>query len=81
MDGARLVSTPDLWHKWAWGSWRDNGCFYGHPTRSQTMVWHVGGPRGIDTHAYPNGQYLYCVSALTINDVDATSCTEGAIKN
>jgi hypothetical protein len=81
MDGSRLVSNPYLWHKWAWGTWRDNGCLYGHPTCSQAMVWHVGGQSGINTHAYPDGRYMYCVSALTINDAAATRCTEVAIRN
>lgn len=81
MDGARLVSGPALWHEWAWGTWRGNGCFYGHGTCSQTMVWHVGGPYGLDTRAYPNGRYLYCVGALTIDDVANVRCTDVAIAN
>ena len=76
---ARLA--PNLWHKWAWGTWRSNGCFYGHGTCSQTMVWHVGGQHGLDTSAYPNGRYLYCVEALTIDNVANTRCTDVAIAN
>jgi hypothetical protein len=81
MDGARLVSNPGLWHRWAWGTSRSNGCFYGHGACSQTMVWHVAGPHGIDTRRYPNGRYLYCVSALTIDDRANTRCTGVAIHN
>jgi hypothetical protein len=81
MDGARLVSGPGIWHRWAWGTWRANACFYGFGACSQTMVWHVAGPHGLDTRAYPNGRYLYCVSALTIDNRAATHCSEVSIKN
>lgn len=81
MDGARLVSGPGIWRRWAWGTWRANACFYGFGACSQTMVWHVGGPSGLDTHTYPDGRYLYCVSALTIDDRAATRCSEVAIRN
>lgn len=81
MDGSRLVSNPNLWHKWAWGTWRDNGCFYGNGACSQTMVWHVAGQRGLDTRSYPNGRYLYCVGALSIDDRANTRCTDVTISN
>lgn len=81
MDGARLLPGPGLWHQWAWGTWRDNACFYGHGACSQTMVWHVGGPRGLDTRAYPDGRYLYCVAALSIDDRAGERCTDVVIAN
>jgi hypothetical protein len=81
MDGSRLVSNPNLWHKWAWGSGRQNECFYGHGICSQAMIWHVGGQRGLNTRAYPNGRYLYCVAAITINSVTNHRCTPVTIRN
>ena len=82
-DGSRLLPTgAPLWHVWAFGTYRLNGCYFtaGAACGAQ-IVWHVGGPNGFDTTAVPNGSYKYCVEALTIAGVDAQRCTPVTIKN
>jgi hypothetical protein len=82
-DGSRLLPTgTPLWHIWAFGTYRQNGCYFttGAPCGAQ-IVWHVGGPDGFDTKAVPNGNYKYCVEALTIAGVDAQRCTPVTITN
>jgi murein DD-endopeptidase MepM/ murein hydrolase activator NlpD len=82
-DGSKLL--PDgagLWRYWAFGTYRQNGCYFtADGTCGMQMVWHVGGPHGFDTRAVPNGSYRYCVEALTIAGVDARRCTPVTIKN
>jgi hypothetical protein len=75
-DGSRLLTYSiaahhtTLWHYWAWGTFRNNDCyFYSTGTCDDDMVWHVGGLQGFPTRDYPNGQYLYCLQAITINGV------------
>jgi hypothetical protein len=82
-DGSRLLPTgTPLWHIWAFGTYRLNGCYYSSTaTCAMQTVWHVGGPNGFNTKAVPNGAYKYCVEALTIAGVDAQRCTPVTIKN
>jgi hypothetical protein len=82
-DGARLLpSGSALWRYWAFGTYRQNGCYYTTGAAcDMQMVWHVGGPRGFDTTTVPNGSYKYCVEALTIAGVDARRCTPVKITN
>ena len=82
-DGSRLLPTgTPLWHIWAFGTYRLNGCYYSSDGAcGMQMVWHVGGPKGFNTKSVPNGSYKYCVEALTIDGVDAQRCTPVTIKN
>lgn len=82
-DGSRLLPTgTPLWHIWAFGTYRLNGCYYSSSAAcAMQMVWHVGGPAGFNTKAVPNGTYKYCVEALTIAGVDAQRCTPVTITN
>jgi hypothetical protein len=82
-DGSKLL--PDgagLWRYWAFGTYRQNGCYFtADGSCGMQMVWHVGGPHGFDTRSVPNGSYRYCVEALTIAGVDARRCTPVKIAN
>jgi len=82
-DGSKLL--PDgsgLWHYWAFGTYRQNGCYFtADGSCGMQMVWHVGGPNGFNTRSVPNGSYRYCVEALTIAGIDARRCTAVKIAN
>jgi hypothetical protein len=82
-DGSKLL--PDgtgLWRYWAFGTYRQNGCYFtADGSCGMQMVWHVGGPHGFDTRSVANGSYRYCVEALTIAGVDARRCTAVTIAN
>jgi hypothetical protein len=82
-DGAtHLKSGPDLWHIFAFGTWRRNRCyFFPNGTCGMNMIWHVGGPRGFDTSTLPNGTYDYCVQALNIHRKRSKACTVISIQN
>jgi len=82
-DGSKLLPTgAGLWRYWAFGTYRQNGCYFtADGSCGMQMVWHVGGPHGFDTRSVPNGSYRYCVEALTIAGVDARRCTPVTIKN
>ncbi len=81
---ARLGTTR--WRVWAFGTWRmSKGYFETGPQAKLDVgadyVWHVGGMSGFDTLHYPDGRYLYCVQALTINAASHTRCTPVTIAN
>jgi hypothetical protein len=82
-DGSKLLPTGSpLWHMWAYGTYRQNGCYFATGgTCGMQMVWHVGGPNGFNTKAVHNGTYKYCVEALTIAGVDGQRCTIVKIAN
>ena len=82
-DGSRLLPTGSpLWHYWAFGTYRQNACYFKTGAScGMQMVWHVGGPHGFDTTTVRNGSYKYCVEALTIAGVDARRCTAVKIAN
>jgi hypothetical protein len=82
-DGSRLLPAGSpLWRYWAFGTYRQNGCYYtAGAACGMQMVWHVGGPQGFDTTTVRNGSYKYCVEALTIAGVDARRCTAVKIAN
>jgi hypothetical protein len=90
-DGGRLIHPGrkpgfrPLRHLWAFGTWRSNQCLFFPDDPSawcgQNLVYHVGGPAGFDTRLVANGDYRYCVQALTINGVRATRCTPVVIRN
>jgi hypothetical protein len=82
-DGSRLLpSGSPLWHYWAFGTYRQNACYFKTgATCGMQIVWHVGGPNGFNTTTVPNGSYKYCVEARTIAGVDARRCTAVKIAN
>ena len=82
-DGAKLLPNgAALWRYWAFGTYRQNGCYFtADGSCGMQIVWHVGGPHGFDTRSVPNGSYRYCVEALTIAGVDARRCTAVTIAN
>jgi hypothetical protein len=82
-DGSKLLPNgANLWRYWAFGTYRQNGCYFtADSSCGMGMVWHVGGPHGFDTRSVANGSYRYCVEALTIAGVDARRCTPVTIKN
>ena len=82
-DGSRLLpSGSPLWHYWAFGTYRQNACYFtAGATCGMQMVWHVAGPHGFNTTTVPNGRYKYCVEALTIAGVDGRVCTAVKIAN
>lgn len=88
-NGAGLLRPTALgttfFHIWAFGTWRQ-GVGYRQPGRppdhvGADYVWHVGGTSGLHTAQYPNGDYLFCVQALTINGVRGIRCTPVTIAN
>ena len=82
-DGSRLLPTGSpLWHYWAFGTYRQNACYFSAgATCGMRMVWHVGGPHGFNTTTVPDGTYKHCVEALTIAGVDGRRCTVVKISN
>lgn len=82
-DGSKLLpSDSALWHVWAFGTYRANGCYFTPgATCAAQIVWHVGGPQGFNTATVRNGAYKYCVQALTITGVSARRCTAVTISN
>jgi len=82
-DGARLFRlTTGVWHVWAFGTHRLNGCYF-DPDKpcSANYVWHVGGRSGIDTARIPNGHYQFCVQAITINGIKNHRCAPITIQH
>jgi hypothetical protein len=89
-DGATLLNPArfgtSIWHLWAFGTWRDSSGYFDKGPNARThlgaaYVWHVAGVLGLHTTRYRNGDYQYCVQALTINGVRGTRCTPVAIHN
>jgi hypothetical protein len=82
-DGSGLLGpAAGLWHIWAFGTFRQNGCYFSdQATCDADYVWHVGGPRGWDVDRLPNGSYQYCVQAITINGVKEHRCTPITVRH
>jgi hypothetical protein len=47
----------------------------------RVATWHVGGPHGWEVNRIPNGQYQYCVQAITINGVKSHRCTPVTVRH
>jgi hypothetical protein len=82
-DGARLLHPADgLWHVWAFGTYRMNGCYYNSRALcGADYVWHVGGPYGWDVGQLANGRYQYCVQAISVNGQRARRCAAVVVPN
>jgi hypothetical protein len=82
-DGSRLLKpAAGLWHVWAFGTFRQNGCYFSPQAPcAADYVWHVGGPRGWNVNRLPNGDYQYCVQAITINGVKQHRCTDITVRH
>jgi len=76
-DGARLFNpTAGIWHAWAFGTYRTNDCYMPwHGTCGADYVWHASGRYGIDFKTIPDGNYQFCVQAITINAERTYRCT------
>jgi len=83
-DGARAMPASAVPTTWAFGTWREDACYYHWrdpaATCAQQIVWHTA-RSGFDTTSVPNGAYLWCIQALTINGVLSGHCTSVAIRN
>jgi hypothetical protein len=80
-DGSRLIPPQRVDDVYAHGTFRDNGCFKTPPGICATrLVVHVAG-RGVDTTLLPNGDYQFCVAAVTIENVPHHRCWPITITN
>lgn len=80
-DGSRLIDPTRIYHVFAHGTYRLNGCFYSTKRRCVTVLrLHVAGD-GFDTRQFADGNYLYCVSAITIRGRTGHRCTPVTIRN
>jgi hypothetical protein len=83
-DGSRPIPASAVPTHWAFGTWREDACYYHWrdpaATCAQQIVWHTA-RSGFDTTAVPNGPYLWCIQALTINGVPSGHCTSVTIRN
>jgi hypothetical protein len=79
-DGSRLIDATRIYRVYAHGTYRINACFTSRRPCTTVVRLHVGGS-GFDTRRYPNGNYSYCISAVTIENHIARSCTHVTIRN
>ena len=80
-DGSTVIPANRYFDILAFGSERHKRCFMNPNSQcSVNYVFHVAG-RGFRTHSVPNGPYLYCVQALTINNLGSRRCTPVVIRN
>jgi murein DD-endopeptidase MepM/ murein hydrolase activator NlpD len=79
--GGRLIPPAQVDGFYAPGTYRENACFT-HPQGScaTRLIVHVGGG-GVDTTRIPNGDYQFCVAAVTIRNVAHHQCWPIAIDN
>jgi Abnormal spindle-like microcephaly-assoc'd, ASPM-SPD-2-Hydin len=79
-DGSRLIDPTHVFRVFAHGTYRLNGCFFSHRPCASILRLHVAGS-GFDTREFANGNYLYCVSAITIRGRTGHRCTPVTIRN
>jgi hypothetical protein len=85
-DGSRPHTEIDVRPNWAFGTWRQDACYYHwqDPTQKdnchQDVVWHAAG-FGFNTRLLRNGKYQYCVQALTINSRQSLRCARVTVRN
>jgi hypothetical protein len=85
-NGAHLfklrADRMNLFHLWAFGTWRSNGCYFTETgICGQDLIYHLGGYWGYDTRRLHDHAYQFCVAALTINNVKARRCTRFWVDN
>jgi len=79
--GGRLIPPQQVDDVYAHGTYRINECFMRPLGICATrLVVHVGG-RGVDTTELPDGDYRFCVSAVTIENVSHHRCWPITIDN
>ena len=79
--GGRLIPPQQVDDVYAHGTYRINECFMRPLGICATrLVVHVGG-RGVDTTQLPDGDYRFCVSAVTIENVSHHRCWPITIDN
>jgi len=73
-DGAGLIPPARYYQVMAYGTRRIRACFV-RPTRPclTRLILHVAGT-GLNTRRFPNGAYLFCVTAVTIESHGARQC-------
>ncbi len=79
-DGSRLIDPTRIYRIYAHGTYRVNSCFTTRRPCTTVIRLHVAGS-GLDTRRYPNGTYLYCVAAITIENHITRACTPVTIRN
>jgi hypothetical protein len=79
-DGSRLIDATKVFRVFAHGAFRINSCFTSRRPCASVLRLHVAGV-GLDTQRFQNGEYLYCVSAITIRGRLARRCTAVTIRN
>jgi murein DD-endopeptidase MepM/ murein hydrolase activator NlpD len=79
--GGRLIPPAQVDDVYAPGTYRDPGCFevVGRACATRLVI-HVGG-RGVDTTLIPNGNYQFCVAAVTIRNLARHRCWPITIAN
>jgi Peptidase family M23 len=79
--GGRLIAPAQVDDVYAPGTYRQPRCFTSPPgTCATRLIVHVGG-RGVDTTLLPNGEYRFCVAAVTIRNVAHRRCWPVTIAN
>ena len=73
-DGAGLIPPNRYYQVMAYGTRRIRACFI-RPSRPclTRLILHVAGT-GLNTRRFPNGAYLFCVTAVTIESHGARRC-------
>jgi hypothetical protein len=79
-DGSRLIDPTRVYRVFAHGTYRINVCFTSKRPCQTVIRLHVASG-GFDTRQFANGDYLYCVSAITIRSRVARRCTPVTIRN
>jgi hypothetical protein len=81
LDGSRLIDPTRIFDVLAPGTVRETGCFDGPGRTCRTVLdLHVAGT-GFDTRRVANGNYLYCVGAVTIRNHAARRCVPVTVLN
>jgi hypothetical protein len=79
-DGSRLIDPTRIYRVFAHGTYRINVCFTSKRACQTLLRLHLASG-GFDTRRFANGDYLYCVSAITIRSQIARRCTPVTIRN
>jgi hypothetical protein len=80
-DGSRFIDVTRVYRVFAHGTFRINSCFSTKRRTCETVLRLHAAGAGFDTRAFQNGEYLYCVSAITIRGRIGRRCTPVTIRN